>query len=97
MTDVLELLLISSLIILTLAILLCLVRVIKGPSIPDRIIALDNIGVNLIAVTAIVCILLRTTSFMGIILLLGILSFVGTTAFSKFIERGAVFEHKRNQ
>ncbi|KAB2331118.1 Na(+)/H(+) antiporter subunit F1 [Cytobacillus depressus] len=80
---------------LALSILAALYRVIKGPSTPDRVMALDNIGVNLIAGVACLSILLRTHAFLDIILLIGILSFVGTIAFARFIERGVVIERKR--
>jgi multicomponent Na+:H+ antiporter subunit F len=73
-----------------------LYRVFKGPSMPDRIIALDTIGINLIGLVALVSIWLGTQAFLEIILLIGILAFIGTIAFSKFIERGVVFERNRD-
>ncbi|KKK11540.1 MULTISPECIES: Na(+)/H(+) antiporter subunit F1 [Bacillus] len=92
-----ELILQMSLGILALSTLLFVVRVIKGPSIPDRVSALDAIGINLIGMTAIVSILLKTTTFFEIILLLGILAFIGTVAFSKFLEKGEVIENDRHR
>ena len=77
------------------SILAALYRVLKGPSMPDRVMALDNIGVNLLAGVAILSIYLRTYAFLDVILLIGILSFVGTIAFARFIERGVVIERKR--
>jgi multicomponent Na+:H+ antiporter subunit F len=84
--------LITSLFLLTLSILAAIYRMVKGASTPDRVQALDFIGINLIAGIAIVSVLLRTHAFLDIILLLGILSFVGTIAFARFIERGVVIE-----
>lgn len=69
-----------------------LYRAIKGPSLPDRIIAMDTIGINLIAIMAILSVLLKTYAFFEVILLFGILSFVGTVAFAKFIERGVLVD-----
>ncbi|AIZ61375.1 monovalent cation/H+ antiporter subunit F [Bacillus pumilus] len=92
-----ELILQISLGILALSTLLFVIRVIKGPSIPDRVSALDAIGINLIGMTAIVSILLKTTAFFEIILLLGILAFIGTVAFSKFLEKGEVIENDRHR
>lgn len=77
-----------------IAIALSLFRVIKGPSMPDRAIALDTIGVNLISSIAIVSIVLHTKAFLEAILILGILAFIGTIAFSKYIERGVIVERK---
>jgi multicomponent Na+:H+ antiporter subunit F len=87
-----DLILITSLFFLTLSILVAIYRMAKGPSAPDRVQALDFIGINIIAGIAIVSVLLRTHAFLDIILLLGILSFVGTIAFARFIERGVVIE-----
>lgn len=86
-------LLLVSLVILSLAIVGCLYRLLKGPSIPDRIAALDTIGVILLSMIAVICMLLRTKTYFDIILLIGILTFIGTTAFARYIERGVVIEH----
>ncbi|PWA12755.1 Na(+)/H(+) antiporter subunit F1 [Pueribacillus theae] len=71
-------------------------RVIKGPTIPDRVVALDALGVALISIIALLSVVMKTQFFLEIILLLGILSFIGTVAFSKFIERGEIFERDDN-
>ncbi|HHY20462.1 MAG TPA: Na(+)/H(+) antiporter subunit F1 [Bacilli bacterium] len=89
--------LIMATIVLSFSILVSLYRVIKGPSTPDRIIALDSIGINIIGMIAIVSIQLRTQAFLEVILLIGILSFIGTVGFSKFLEKGVVIERKRDQ
>lgn len=89
-----EIILKVSLALFMFAIALSLYRVIKGPSLPDRAIALDTIGVNLISAIAIVSIVLQTKAFLEAILILGILAFIGTIAFSKYIERGVIVERK---
>ncbi|MCM3570556.1 Na(+)/H(+) antiporter subunit F1 [Neobacillus mesonae] len=80
---------------LLLSILAAVYRVIAGPSMPDRVMALDNIGVNLLAGIAILSIFLRTYAFFDVILLIGVLTFVGTIAFARLLERGVVIERKR--
>ncbi|CAM3202775.1 Na(+)/H(+) antiporter subunit F1 [Filibacter tadaridae] len=72
-----------------------LFRVFRGPSTPDRLIALDAIGVMLISVIALVSILFETGFFIDVILLIAIISFIGTVSFSKFIERGEIIERDR--
>ena len=64
---------------------------------PDRVIALDTIGVNLISGIAIISILLKTKAFLEAILIIGILSFISTIALSKYIERGVIVEYKRDR
>jgi multicomponent Na+:H+ antiporter subunit F len=90
-------LLILALTLLSISILASLYRVFKGPSMPDRVIAMDSIGINIIGVVAILSVILNTLAFLEIILLIGILAFIGTIAFSKFLERGVVIEHRRDQ
>ena len=92
-----EKVLLVSLMLFMIAVALLLYRVIKGPTMPDRAIALDTIGVNLISSIAIVSIVLKTKAFLEAILILGILAFIGTIAFSKYIERGVIVERKSNR
>ena len=86
-----------SLLLVAISTLLFIYRLIKGPSIPDRVIALDAIGINLIAITAITSIALNTMAFVEVILLLGILAFIGTVAFSKYLEKGEIIENEPNK
>ncbi|KIQ94983.1 Sodium-cholate efflux protein MrpF [Anoxybacillus thermarum] len=81
-----------ALVILSLAMIGFLYRVVKGPSVADRIIALDAVGITLAGMVAIVSMLLNTSAFLDVILLIGILAFVGTVAFAKFLEKGVVIE-----
>ncbi|MFC4682596.1 MULTISPECIES: Na(+)/H(+) antiporter subunit F1 [Exiguobacterium] len=92
----LDIIIYVALAILVLAMLGMLYRVIKGPTTADRVIALDSIGIGLISVVSLLSILLDTTMFFEVILLLGILAFIGTVAFSKFLEKGEIIQHDRN-
>ncbi|MFD1927653.1 Na(+)/H(+) antiporter subunit F1 [Sporosarcina siberiensis] len=91
-----EIMLKISLSLFAVAIGIALIRIIMGPSMPDRVLALDVIGVNLIASIAVISIILKTKAFLEVILILGILSFIGTIAYSKFITRGVIVERKRD-
>lgn len=91
-----ELILTISLILFGLAIVITFIRIIKGPSFPDRVIAMDVIGVNLISAIATISLLFKTRAFLDVILVLGILAFISTISFSKFIERGVIIERKRD-
>ncbi|RDI36942.1 multisubunit sodium/proton antiporter MrpF subunit [Falsibacillus pallidus] len=85
-----------SLICISIAMLALIYRVIKGPTIPDKVIALDAIGINLVALIALISMLLKTSAFLEVILLVGILAFIGTVAFAKFLEKGEIIERDRN-
>ncbi|MEQ2527746.1 Na(+)/H(+) antiporter subunit F1 [Robertmurraya yapensis] len=86
--------LIGSLIFLTLSILAIMYRLVKGPTASDRVQALDALGINIISGVAIFSVLIRSTGFFEVILLIGILSFIGTIAFARYLERGVVIERK---
>ncbi|AIQ41320.1 MULTISPECIES: Na(+)/H(+) antiporter subunit F1 [Paenibacillus] len=86
-----------SLSIMVISIAICAWRLVKGPSLPDRVAALDTIGINLLAMVAVLSILFKTEAFIEYILLIGILSFIGTMALARYIERGVVFEYGNDQ
>lgn len=85
-----------SLLIVSISTILFIYRVVKGPTTPDRVVALDAIGINLVAITAILSVVLKTSAFLEVILLIGILAFIGTVAFSKYLEKGEIIENDRD-
>ncbi|ATH63065.1 Na+/H+ antiporter Mnh1 subunit F [Staphylococcus pasteuri] len=87
---------IIALVIVVLSMLAMLVRVILGPSLADRVVALDALGLQLMAVIALFSILMNIKYMIVVILLVGILAFLGTAVFSKFMDKGKVIEHDRN-
>lgn len=76
---------------------LALYRLIKGPTLPDRVIAFDTIGVMMMSSFAIISILYHTKTYLEAILIIGVLAFISTIATSRFIERGVLFERKRRR
>ncbi|MBZ5203163.1 Na(+)/H(+) antiporter subunit F1 [Planomicrobium chinense] len=86
-----------SLLIISFAFSGLLYRLIKGPTVADRVVALDALGVALVSIVALLSLIIGTEFFLEIILLLSILSFIGTTAFAKFIERGEIFDRNNNR
>ena len=87
--------LIISMVFLTFAIFATIYRLVKGPSASDRIQALDVLGINIISGVAIFSVFLKNSGFFEVILLIGILSFIGTIAFARFMERGVVIERRK--
>ena len=82
----------TCIVLITLSMVGVSYRLVKGPNTSDRVIALDTIGVLLICVVGLYSIVVGTTFFLEIILLVAILSFIGTVAFSKFIEKGDIID-----
>lgn len=75
-----------------LAIALNLYRLFKGPSAADRILALDTMVINAIALIVLHGILEGTTIYFEAALLLAMVGFVGTVAYAKFLLRGDIVE-----
>lgn len=80
----------GAIVLITLSMIVVIYRLVKGPTPSDRVVALDAIGVSLISLIGLFSIFVETNFYLEIILLLAILSFIGTVAFSKFIEKGDI-------
>ena len=91
-----NIILVIALVIVALSMLGMLVRVIIGPSLADRVVALDAMGIQLMAIVALFSIFLGTKYMMVSILLIGILAFLGTAVFAKYMDKGKVIEHDNN-
>lgn len=77
---------------IALSLVLLLYRMIVGPSNADRAVALDTIGMGLMGMAALLAIKLGSTNFNDVILLIGILLFLGTLAIAKFLEKGVIID-----
>ena len=89
-------LLIICMFLLSVSIVIALFRVVKGPTLPDRILALDSISYSIIGIVAILSIMLDSRAYLETILLIGILAFLSTIALCRFLERGVVIERNRD-
>ena len=74
------------------ALVLSFLRLLLGPSIPDRILALDTLYVNTVALLVLLGIHLRSNLYFEAALLIAMIGFVGTVALSKFLTRGDIIE-----
>ncbi|SER73078.1 multicomponent Na+:H+ antiporter subunit F [Gracilibacillus ureilyticus] len=83
--------------VITISITMLLYRVVKGPSNPDRAVALDAIGINLMGMAGLGAVIITTTRLNDVILLIGILLFIGTIALAKYIEKGVIIDRNRNR
>ena len=72
---------------LTLAALLVLVRLVRGPSVPDRIVALDTLLQVVVAGIAVAAAVTRDGSFLAVLVAVALLGFVGTVTVARFVER----------
>jgi multicomponent Na+:H+ antiporter subunit F len=78
---------ISILIILGVAAFLCLFRIFRGPTIADRMVGVDIMGILFVGITAITGILYNLSYLIDIAIAVALISFVGTLALAKYLER----------
>lgn len=77
---------------LSLATLLNLWRLFRGPSLMDRVLAVDTMVINIIALIILFGIQQRTTIFFEAALLFAMFGFISTVAYCRFVLRGDVIE-----
>jgi len=78
--------------LISIALILSFYRLIKGPSQPDRILALDTLYINSIAILVLTGIYLESSMYFEAALLIAVMGFVGTVALSKYLLRGDIME-----
>lgn len=73
-----------------LALLLNAWRLLRGPAMPDRILALDTLYVNSLALLILIGIRQDSTAYFEAALLISLLGFVSTVALARFLARGDI-------
>ncbi|HAV4299431.1 monovalent cation/H+ antiporter subunit F [Acinetobacter baumannii] len=81
-----------SLIAITISMLLCLFRMVMGPSIVDRLLALDTLFLNATCLIIVLGIYWTTTSLFEGALLVAMLGFVSTAALTRYFTTGHVID-----
>ena len=77
---------------LAAALLLCLLRLVRGPTAQDRILALDTMYINTIALLVVAGVRFAEPSYFDAALVIALLGFVGTVALAKFRLRGDILD-----
>jgi multicomponent K+:H+ antiporter subunit F len=75
-----------------LALLLNLYRLVIGPDLADRVLAVDSLTINAIALVVLLGMAFGTDTYFEAALVLAMFGFVSTVAFCKFLLRGDVIE-----
>lgn len=81
-----------ALILLASAMALCLVRMLRGPTAQDRVLALDCTYLNGMLFMLVLGIYYGSTNYFEAAMLIALLGFVSSTAMAKFLLRGEVIE-----
>lgn len=78
--------------LITLAWVLNLYRLIIGPSLPDRVLALDTMYINSIALIVVYGIQVDSKLYFEAAMLIALIGFVSTVAVAKYVTRGDIIE-----
>ena len=81
-----------ALVALAVSLLLAAWRLLRGPNAEDRILALDTIYINALAVTILLGIVFATTIYFEVALVIAMLGFVGTVVLAKYLEQKEIIE-----
>ena len=74
-------------VVLVVAMFLAFFRLVRGPSLPDRVVALDLITVQIAAMLAVDTIATGQSVFLDAAIVLALIAFLGTVAFARYLER----------
>jgi multicomponent K+:H+ antiporter subunit F len=75
---------------LALALALAAWRLFRGPDTADRILALDTLYINALALLVLVGVWLNTKLYFEVALLIGLFGFIGTVVLATFLLRGRI-------
>ena len=76
-----------SIFLLTFAAVLAMYRVLRGPSLPDRVVALDLMATLVAGITMVYTIPTDTAVILDVAIIFALIAFLGTVAFAGYIER----------
>lgn len=68
---------------------IALIRVVRGPTLPDRVVAVDLIGITAVCLMVAAAAGSKEPAFLDAAVVIALLGFLGTVAYSRYIERGA--------
>ncbi|PSP70205.1 pH regulation protein F [Halobacteriales archaeon SW_12_67_38] len=67
-------------------------RVIRGPTTPDRVVALEAIGINVVAVAVLFALRTGRGFFIDVGLVLAIIGFISTIAVARYVTEGDIIQ-----
>ena len=77
-----------SLALMALALCLAFVRLFRGPSLPDRVVALELFSSILVGIIGVVAIATDVASLLDVAIVMALMAFMATIGFARFLERG---------
>jgi multicomponent Na+:H+ antiporter subunit F len=77
-----------TLVTLGVALLVAVIRLVKGPSLPDRIVAMDLVGVLVVSLIVVLAASTQVRATLDAAIVIALIGFVGTVAYATYVERG---------
>jgi multicomponent Na+:H+ antiporter subunit F len=74
--------------ILLAATLFILVRLLKGPTLPDRIVALDLLAFTALGIVLLIMIITGQKEYLDIVIIISLVVFMATVAIAKYLTKG---------
>ncbi|MEQ6916940.1 monovalent cation/H+ antiporter complex subunit F [Halomonas aquatica] len=81
-------LILLSLAVMALALCLAFVRLFRGPSLPDRVVALELFSSILVGIIGVVAIATDVPSLLDVAIVMALMAFMAAIGFARFLERG---------
>lgn len=75
---------------LIISLFMSFIRLMRGPSLPDRVVALDLIAITAVGLIGVYAVSTNQPIYIDEAMVLALIAFLGTTAFAHFIEKGSV-------
>lgn len=79
----------AALILISLSVAVCVIRLAIGPTLPDRVVALDLAVTLCVGAIALLCLKAGRPTMLVVGIVLALIMFLGTAAFAQYIERRA--------
>jgi multicomponent Na+:H+ antiporter subunit F len=77
-----------TLVTLALALLIAFIRIVKGPTLPDRIVATDLLGVLVVGLIVVLAGRSGVRATLDAAMVIALIGFLGTVAYATYVERG---------
>ena len=77
-----------TLVTLGVALLLAFIRLVKGPTLPDRIVAMDLFGVLIVGLIVVLAGWSGVPATLDAAIVIALVGFLGTVAYATYVERG---------
>ena len=77
----------AALVMVAVALFIVLVRVVQGPTLPDRVVAVDLIGTSSVCLMAVATAASGQSAFLDAAVVIALLGFLGTVAYARYAVR----------